>query len=279
MTEQSTFQILVPFLSDRSLQVIFSPSDPSYQRAPYDDDEKEAEIDHIWKKRCKSNPSLFNASKFRLSHVTLTPHIATLHLGLTDYRTYIATHHHHPDYLPPLRHRALALGNVMVLITADQQVPFIVRSKASATHPMRLALPGGHAEPDDLKDHRATNDEVAELMAVATRNEALEELFLRDCDICAIDAFTFLGVVERMPDRKPSTVYLGYTPLTADQLKAKYVSGNTLQQESIDIVVCHVSHLCELASRDVGQSDLSKYVPETMGAAVLYSQMCAARES
>lgn len=275
MTEQSTFQILVPFLSNRSVQVIFSSSDPSYQRAPYDDDEKEAEIDHIWKKRCESNPSLFNASKFRLSHVTLTQKVATLHLGLTDYRTYIATHHH--QRLPALCHRALALGNVMVLITADQHVPFIVRSKASATHPMRVALPGGHAEPDDLKNHH--NDEVAQLMAVATRNEALEELFLSDCEICGIERFTFLGVVERMPDRKPSTVYLGYTNLMAEQLKAKYASGNTLQQESVDIVVRHVSHLCELASRNVGQSDKSKYVPETLGAAVLYSQMCGVPES
>jgi len=76
----------------------------------------------------------------------------TLHLGLTDYRTYVGTHLGDGAADPVTvwghpRHLALALGNAAVVVTADGRVPLLRRSREVAEGGGRLGLPGGHPEP------------------------------------------------------------------------------------------------------------------------------------
>lgn len=268
MTSPS-YRLLIPYAPTRTTVLDFSPT--RHQRQPHPDNVIESSIETTWATRQQANAMLFNASKFRLSHTTNTASTATLHLGLTDYKTYLGTHFP----LLPRRHRALPLGNVVVVRSTDNQTAVLVRSSLVADAPDAAAFPGGHAEPSMIsKENKFSEGDIRveyELVDGA-RREVLEELFIPNDALDTVDQFKFLGVVERLPDEKPSVVYYAEVAMNAQQIVDAYRVGNVAKDESVRLTMLPIEQLHDVVRRarvDAARST----VAELLGAAELWCMM------
>ena len=97
------------------------------------------------------NPRLFDAPKFRLAGVAVEGGRATLKVGLTGYRAYVATHRAANWKAIPAASRSRALGVEAALRTADGYYALARRSSAVATHGGLYNGPSGHPEPGAVK--------------------------------------------------------------------------------------------------------------------------------
>ncbi|OVA18244.1 NUDIX hydrolase domain [Macleaya cordata] len=150
-------------LSPGQVSVDFSPS---YDRIPHPDLNLENSIPEIWDRRLQSNPSLFNGTKFRYGGHVLhnmgdsnqESHVC-LHLGLTDYRTFVGTNLStlwekflvtSEDDSLKCQHTSSPLGNGAVVETADKKILVLRRSNNVGEFPGYFVFPGGHPEPGEL---------------------------------------------------------------------------------------------------------------------------------
>ncbi|KAG4386879.1 hypothetical protein GLYMA_11G145018v4 [Glycine max] len=87
--DTSSFTLLVSCTSGLSLSQVSVACSEAYDRIPHSE---------IWEQRSQKNNSFFNGKKFRYGGYVLEsgdgsvcePHLC-LHLGLTDYRTFVGT--------------------------------------------------------------------------------------------------------------------------------------------------------------------------------------------
>lgn len=280
----ATFRLAAPYSPHRKVIVDFSPT--RHQRSAHPDLTVEASIESTWVKRNAANPTLFNARKFRLSLLTLTPPSArtqflTLHLGLTDYREYLGTHVPADRIATPFptASRALPLGNSAVVVTRDGMCPLLVRSAASAEAPGALAFPGGYAEPDAVLGNslREGDARVARELREAVRREVIEETFLEEANVPDAGTFELLGVVERRRDRKCTMVYCVWVGVNGAEMKARYEEANIGKEESVRMHVVRVKELADMAGVCERAGGLSA-VDEMLGGAQLWVQRCANKD-
>ncbi|KAM3398535.1 nudix hydrolase 9 isoform X1 [Capsicum annuum] len=122
----------------------------------------ELSISEIWDARVQQSSSLYNGTKFRYSGYNFDvgnnskqqPHVS-LHLGLTDYRTFMGTN------LSPMWERFLVpseddciqcqntsspLGNGAVVETSDKRILVLQRSNKVGEFPGYFVFPGDHPE-------------------------------------------------------------------------------------------------------------------------------------
>ncbi|KAK4408871.1 Nudix hydrolase 9 [Sesamum angolense] len=160
--DRPAFELLLscPYgLSPSEVSVVF---DQTYDRIPHPDVTLENSISEIWDKRVQKNPSLYNGLKFRYGGHTLSGRADSfqktdfcLHLGLTDYRTFMGTN------LNPLwerflipseddwrrcQHTSNPLGNGAIVETSDQEIVVLQRSTNVGEFPGHFVFPGGHPE-------------------------------------------------------------------------------------------------------------------------------------
>ncbi|KAH9701055.1 Nudix hydrolase 9 [Citrus sinensis] len=173
--------------SSSQVSVVF---DGSYDRVPHPDTNLENSISEIWDSRVQNNKSLFNGQKFRYGgHImrgeggsSVESHVC-LHLGLTDYRTFVGTNlnplwekflvpsevHKYADHVClasfyphyckysvelgddviQCQHTASPLGNGAVVETSDKKILLLQRSNNVGEFPGHFVFPGGHPEPQD----------------------------------------------------------------------------------------------------------------------------------
>ncbi|XBJ14254.1 hypothetical protein VPH35_006318 [Triticum aestivum] len=120
----------------------------------------------IWNQRLQQNPSLYNGTKFRYGGHALhrsdesnQVYCVSLHLGLTDYRTFVGTN------LSPLwekflvpsqddsvycQHMSNPLGNGAIVETSDEKIIVLQRSNNVGESPGHYVFPGGHSEPQEV---------------------------------------------------------------------------------------------------------------------------------
>lgn len=285
---KKSFDVPIPFAHERKVGIDFSPT--HHQRQSHPDETIEAQISTTWDAKLRAAPSLFNATKFRFAKYSkdVEEDVVTLHLGLTDYKTYIGTHMATHTFSPECQ--ASPLGNVAVLETVDGFAPLLLRSRGIADCPGQMSFPGGHAEPSHLKPPLLEGDErVSALLAKATRDEVMEELFTNEAGIPPAHTFKLLGLVRRKPDGKVSMVYFARASVTSEQMLLDYRNGNVDQEESdlLHMVPMEVlpqlldrdmSCLTELADGMLEQGQLEEKaaltaVPEMLGAIQLWKQM------
>ncbi|WVZ02336.1 hypothetical protein V8G54_023142 [Vigna mungo] len=166
----------------------------AYDRIPHSDVSLENTISEIWEQRTLKNNSLFNGKKFRYGGCLLDagdgsnrePRLC-LHLGLTDYRTFVGTNlsplwerflvpsegNVTPDFqneaaLIPIKlsgweqgegdqndsvlcqHTSSPLGNGAVVETKDDKILVLQRSNNVGEFPGHFVFPGGHPEPQEI---------------------------------------------------------------------------------------------------------------------------------
>ncbi|XP_006363353.1 nudix hydrolase 9 isoform X2 [Solanum tuberosum] len=150
-------------LSPSQVSVVF---DEAYDRNLHPDHTLEKSISEIWDARVQQSSSLYNGTKFRYGGYNFNvendpkqqPHVS-LHLGLTDYRTFVGTN------LSPMwerflvpseddciqcQHTSSPLGNGAVVETSDRRILVLQRSNKVGEFPGYFVFPGGHPEPQEV---------------------------------------------------------------------------------------------------------------------------------
>ncbi|KAL4334120.1 hypothetical protein GQ457_07G033940 [Hibiscus cannabinus] len=181
-----------PFgLSQPQLSVVF---DESYDRIPHSDMNLENSISEIWDQRVQKNGSLFNGKKFRSEEWRWIK--TSLHLGLTDYRTFVGTNLNpswekflvaSEDDPTQCQHTSSPLGNGAIVETSDKKIVVLERSNNVGEFPGHFVFPGGHPEHQDVgiethkynkdsKDSELVNKKVSQEMFESTIREVVEEI-------------------------------------------------------------------------------------------------------
>ncbi|CAL4903187.1 unnamed protein product [Urochloa decumbens] len=138
----------------------------SFDRIPHPDAALEESISEIWNQRLQRNPSLYNGTKFRYGGNAVQykddskqEYHVSLHLGLTDYRTFVGTNLNPlwekflvPSEDDPVRcqHMSNPLGNGAIVETSDQKIIVLQRSHNVGEFPGYYVFPGGHSEPQEI---------------------------------------------------------------------------------------------------------------------------------
>ncbi|XP_022730857.1 nudix hydrolase 9 isoform X1 [Durio zibethinus] len=204
-----------PFgLSLPQLSVVF---DESYDRIPHSDMNLENSISEIWDQRVQKNESLFNGKKFRYGGYSQKSgdgsneeSFVCLHLGLTDYRTFVGTNLNplwekflvaSEDDSTQCQHTSSPVGNGAIVETSDKKILVLQRSNNVGEFPGHLVFPGGHPEPQevgiethkcskDSKDYELVNKRVSEEMFDSIIREVVEEIGVPTTSLIELDSLT-----------------------------------------------------------------------------------------
>lgn len=265
---------ILHFLSPTdSLSVDFSPS--THARLPHPDAHLESGIATRWSAALARTPTLFNASKFRFAGCALSHNRLTLHLGLTDYRTFQGTH----SVARPLatfgaRSLASPLGNTVVVETSDGCVPFLRRAGGVGEGGGTAVFPGGHPEPDEVafadRERGGEGDAErvrGELWRGAWR-EVVEELFVTEGQAGRAEGMRCLGVVARVRDGKACQVFSMRVGATAELVQSQYAEGNVRQEESCEIIMVPCGEMGDVYTK--GNVRGLRLMPECVGALELW---------
>ncbi|CAF1989509.1 unnamed protein product [Rotaria magnacalcarata] len=147
---------------------------------------------------------LYNESKFRLHSIDWKTNEdddskqLILNLGLTDYKSFICTQQQIlPDEIRQHieeDHLSHPLGVGCLLITSDNYFVFVKRSSACIDSPHMYDIPGGHAEPRNLKTN--SKEDIIEEIISSTIAECVDETNV-DRNSLLVDSFFFVIVVVR----------------------------------------------------------------------------------
>ncbi|KAL4238646.1 UDP-sugar diphosphatase [Mactra antiquata] len=120
----------------------------------------EEEIESIWKRRLAELPSLFNGTKFRLHSVEEDQSLIILNLGVTCYKDFQGTNLSSDvlvlqsqglcDHDDSQAYMCDALGVGALVMTSDDHIVLIFRSKNCGEDTEMWDRPGGHAEPTNI---------------------------------------------------------------------------------------------------------------------------------
>ncbi|CAF4473791.1 unnamed protein product [Rotaria socialis] len=183
---------------------------------------------------------LYNESKFRLHSVDWKTNEdddskqLILNLGLTDYKSFICTQQQIlPDEIRQHieeDHLSHPLGVGCLLITSDSYFVFVKRSSACIDSPHMYDIPGGHAEPRNLKTN--SKEDIIEEIISSTIAECVDETNV-DRNSLLVDSFFFVIAVVRNQTQygRPSIEFCLSTQynqwlFTVEQLKELRTKAN-----------------------------------------------------
>ncbi|XP_054813182.1 nudix hydrolase 9 isoform X2 [Prosopis cineraria] len=265
--EPCSFKLLVSCpsgLSSPQVSVVFSGA---YDRIPHPDVNLENTITEIWEQRNQKNKSLYNGKKFRYGGFMLRggggsdhePHVC-LHLGLTDYRTFVGTNLSHlwERFLVPseddsilCQHTASPLGNGAIVETIDKKILVLQRSNNVGEFPGHFVFPGGHPEPHEIgiASHQhckelteSGNNKVSHEMFDSTVREVVEEIGV---PASSLSIPVFIGVSRRELNVRPAAFFYIKCSLDSKEVQQFY-SGAQDGYESTQLYAVTVVHCCQL---------------------------------
>ncbi|XP_021889152.1 nudix hydrolase 9 [Carica papaya] len=267
MDAELSFKLLLscPFgLSPSQVSVEF---DESYDRIPHPDVNLENSIAEIWDQRLRGNSSLYNGKKFRYGGYVLhgdgdrseKESYVCLHLGLTDYRTFVGTNLNPlwDKFLVPseddtirCQHTSNPLGNGAVVETADGKIVVLQRSDKVGEFPGHFVFPGGHPEPEevglanhehskDLTDSEHVNKKVSQEMFDSIIREVVEEIGVPKKSLCNP---LFLGISRRVLNVRPAAFFFIKCSLKSEEIQQLYCSA----QDSYESTQLYTVSMIEL---------------------------------
>lgn len=233
-------------LSHSQVTVVF---DESFDRIPHPDINLENSIAEIWERRTGENPSLFNGKKFRYGGHNLKKggvlnqeeHVV-LHLGLTDYRTFVGTNLNpswdkflisSEDDIKQCQHTSSPLGNGAVVETSDRRILVLQRSNKVGEFPGHFVFPGGHPEPQEVgivshlydKDFKASEDihkKVSQEMFDSIIREVVEEIGV---SAASLSDPVFIGISRRELNVRPTAFFFIKCCLHSKEIQHLYSSA------------------------------------------------------
>lgn len=259
-------------LSPSQVSVVF---DPSYDRIAHPDIELENSISEIWDQRVQKNASLFNGKKFRYGGYTLCNrggsqqdfHVC-LHLGLTDYRTFVGTNLNplwekflvpSEDDLMQCQHTSSPLGNGAILETSDKKIVVLQRSYNVGEFPGHIVFPGGHPEPEEvgaashqmgerLTNLEHNNTKVSQEMFDSIIREVVEEIGVPVTSLCNP---LFIGISRRVLNVRPAAFFFIKCNIESKEIQRLY-AGAQDGYESTQLYTVSLIELENMASKMPG---------------------------
>ena len=225
-------------------------------------DTLQTQINALWTSRKENNPEvrLFNALKFRLAGVTTEDSSLALHIGTTDYKSFVGTHYldekalrtaiDSNDHDPFMSH---ALGIESLVVTSDGFVVLIRRSEHVAEYPNFYCGPGGHAEPGKVLDMTLAQQDCADIAEITKKlqnhsDAVLSELFASPVDEVVDelgvprDSLTLnglIGVARNTRTRgKPDLLFLIRCALSSKEVAGIYDKGEMAEKFESTRLLC-----------------------------------------
>lgn len=270
MDQGSAFTLLLScpdVIPSSRVQVDFSAS---YDRIPHPDVNLEDSINEIWTCRIEKNQSLYNGQKFRYGGHTFH-HVpggnnkssVCLHLGLTDYRTFVGTNLSPlwvkflvPSEDDPIKcqHTASPLGNGAIVETADKRVLVLQRSHNVGEFPGYFVFPGGHSEPEEIgisthqtkknsTDHEALIDKISQEMFNGIIREVVEEIGV---PAESLNDPIFIGISRRDLNVRPAAFFFVRCNLESQEIQQLY-SGAQDGYESTRLYAVSTDELLKMS--------------------------------
>ncbi|XP_071698383.1 nudix hydrolase 9 [Rutidosis leptorrhynchoides] len=252
-------------LSPSQVSVIL---DESYDRVQHPDLDLENSISEIWNQRVQQSPSLFNGKKFRYGGVNGGESQVCLHLGLTDYRTFVGTNLNplwerflvpSQDDCKQCQHTSSPLGNGAIVETSDNKILVLQRSNNVGEFPGYLVFPGGHPEPeevgimshkcqDGLQYSEVSNVSVSQEMFDSIVREVVEEIGVPDA---SLSDPLLIGISRRVLNVRPAAFFFIKCNLQSTQVQQLYSSAQD-GYESTKLYTIQPSELEYMASKMPG---------------------------
>ncbi|KAK4780542.1 hypothetical protein SAY87_016648 [Trapa incisa] len=226
---------------------IFVDFDGSYDRIPHPDIDLENSVSEIWDARVQKHTSLYNGKKFRYAGYSVQNEISgtrcislvTLHLGLTDYRTFVGTNLNPlwEMYLVPseddsihCQHTSSPLGNGAVVETSEKRLVILRRSNNVGEFPGHFVFPGGHPEPEEagitshqngepLKNSGTINMTISKEMFDSIIREVVEEIGV---PASSLSNPQFIGISRRRLNVRPAAFFFMKCSLSAEEIQKCY---------------------------------------------------------
>ncbi|KAK7257762.1 hypothetical protein RIF29_31977 [Crotalaria pallida] len=243
----SSFTLLVSCPSALSPSQVSVAFCDTYDRIPHPDIILENSISQIWEQRAQNNKSLFNGKKFRYGGYTLhngsgsdPEHHLCIHLGLTDYRTFVGTNLSPvwerflvPSEDDPVlcQHTSSPLGNGAVVETLDKKILVLQRSNNVGEFPGHFVFPGGHPEPQEIgiTSHQhdkelteSTNSDVSREMFDSIIREVVEEIGVPPS---SLSFPAFIGISRRNLNVRPAAFFFIKCSLDSKDVQQFYSSA------------------------------------------------------
>ncbi|XP_039828289.1 nudix hydrolase 9-like isoform X2 [Panicum virgatum] len=245
----------------------------SFDRIPHPDAALEESINEIWNQRLQQNPSLYSGTKFRdggnVLHYKDGPNQelrVSLHLGLTDYRTFVGTNLNPSweKFLVPseddsvhCQHMSNPLGNGAIVETSDEKIIVLQRSYNVGEFPGYYVFPGGHSEPQEIgimshqtdeEDLARLNDRVSQEMFDGIIREVVEETGV---PASSLTDPVFIGVSRREMNVRPTAFF--FTKCNIDSIGVNELYSRAQDgYESTKLYAVSVEELQGMAQRMPG---------------------------
>ncbi|KAI9081943.1 hypothetical protein K1719_036205 [Acacia pycnantha] len=257
-------------LSPSQVSVLFSGA---YDRIPHPDVNLENTIAETWEQRNQKSKSLYNGKKFRYGGYMLQrgsgsdhePHVC-LHLGLTDYRTFVGTNLSNlwerfrvssEDDSVLCQHTASPLGNGAIVEVIDKKILVLQRSNNVGEFPGHFVFPGGHPEPHEvgIASHQhneelteSTNGKVSHEMFDSMVREVVEEIGV---PASSLSIPAFIGVSRRELNVRPAAFFYIKCSLDSKEVQQFYSSAQD-GYESTQLYAVTMADLENMASKMPG---------------------------
>ncbi|KAK3028724.1 hypothetical protein RJ639_038615 [Escallonia herrerae] len=269
------FKLLLACPSGLSPSQVSVHFDESYDRIPHPDIDLENSISEIWDQRVQLSTSLFNGKKFRygghIFHGVIEPNQGShvcLHLGLTDYRTFVGTNlsplwdkflAQSQDDCQQCQHTSSPLGNAAVVETSDKRILVLQRSNMVGEFPGHFVFPGGHPEPEevgtlshqydkDLTNSQLINRKVSQEMFDSIVREVVEEIGVPASSLCNP---VFIGISRRILNVRPAAFFFIKCSLPSKEIQQLYSSAQD-GYESTKLYTVPVNEVESMASKMPG---------------------------
>ena len=209
--------------------------------------ENEAQIDTIWRERVKSNPSLFDGTKFRFAGVRQGTQVA-VDLGITSYKYFLATNCAANWHELDPAHLSSPLGNAAIVETKDKKVVLLKRSKNVGECPDTIVCPGGHPEPEIVginsikewgeksQSHGVPanwNKQICHELFDSMVREVVEETGIPACKLGTVRC---IGFTERIVNKRPQIIFHIQCLITANAVHQLYAKGPEHKYESTELI-------------------------------------------
>ncbi|XP_023761062.1 nudix hydrolase 9 [Lactuca sativa] len=261
---ENAFKLLLSCPSGLSSSQVSVKFDESYDRVPHPDIDLDDSISEIWDQKVQQSTSLFNGKKFRYGgHSGLEPHVC-LHLGLTDYRTFMGTNLNpswerflvaSEDDCKQCQHTSSPLGNGAIVQTSDNMILVLQRSNNVGEFPGYLVFPGGHPEPEEvgITPHKCENSElrnknISQEMFDSIIREVVEEIGV---PASTLSDPLFIGISRRVLNVRPTAFFFIKCNLESTKVQQLYSSAQD-GFESTKLYIIQPSELENMASKMPG---------------------------
>lgn len=206
------------------------------------------QINANWNKRVRENPKIFNGTKFRLSSVSLSGNALSLDLGLTCYKDFLGTNWSENskslandgvrDFQDSQAYMSDPLGVGAIVLTTDNKVMFLKRSKHCAEAPELWDVPGGHPEPqeiigkiplEEIKMSKLNDQRVVRELYDSILREVVDEV---NVPISSLSQPNFIGVAQNISaGKRPSSEFIISCSLSSTEVRDLYNKGSQEEAE------------------------------------------------